>query len=46
MYVYIYDIYIYIYMFPGHALYEKGLQRQKGVVPLVAATNKERFSSR
>ena len=33
IYVYIY-IYIYVYL-PGHALHEKGLQRQKGVAPLV-----------
>ena len=24
-------------VFPGHALHEKGLQRQKGVVPLVGS---------
>ena len=24
-------------MIPGHALHEKGLQRQKGVVPLVGS---------
>ena len=27
----------YIFMFPGHALHEKGLQRQKGVVSLVGS---------
>ena len=32
-------------LLPGHALHEKGLQRQKGVVPLVGSKNKKRFSS-
>ena len=31
---------------PGHALHEKGLQRQKASVHWSAARKKERFSSR
>ena len=26
-----------LFKFPGHALHDKGLQRQKGVVPLVGS---------
>ena len=44
-YIYIYiiiiliiNIHIYIYIYiPGHALHEKGLQRQKGASPLVSS---------